>query len=157
MKSDLLIIMFPIDVIHAIVYSFLLLNTDLHVALGDYKRMSQAAFIKNTMDAISSGTSPASMRSNSSVGSFDFIPLERILTNSSDISAQSSIDAQSIESSAPMPRNLSCLSFGSKTWQHEIKSLLKQMYSSIRKLNLQISLHLPLQSAATIIIVLVLL
>lgn len=157
MKSDLLIIMFPIDVIHAIVYSFLLLNTDLHVAQGDYKRMSQAAFIKNTMDAISSGTSPASMRSNSSVRSFDFIPLERILTNSSDISAQSSIDAQSIESSAPMPRNLSCLSFGSKTWQHEIKSLLKQMYSSIRKLNLQISLHLPLQSVATIIIVLVLL
>jgi hypothetical protein len=42
------------DVIHAIVYSLVLLNTDLHIAQGERKKMSRPAFIRNTMDAIRS-------------------------------------------------------------------------------------------------------
>ena len=40
-----------IDVVHAVVYSILLLNTDLHVAQGDHKKMSRSAFVRNTMNA----------------------------------------------------------------------------------------------------------
>ncbi|KAI8338090.1 hypothetical protein BC941DRAFT_424572 [Chlamydoabsidia padenii] len=42
------------DVVYAVVYSLLLLNTDLHVAQGNHHRMSKQDFIKNTMLAIHS-------------------------------------------------------------------------------------------------------
>ncbi|CEG72491.1 hypothetical protein RMATCC62417_08043 [Rhizopus microsporus] len=41
-----------IDTVYAVVYSLLLLNTDLHVAQGNYTRMTRQAFIKNTMTTI---------------------------------------------------------------------------------------------------------
>jgi Sec7-like guanine-nucleotide exchange factor len=41
-----------LDVVYAVVYSLLLLNTDLHVAQGNHHRMSKQEFIKNTMLAI---------------------------------------------------------------------------------------------------------
>jgi hypothetical protein len=37
------------DVVYAVVYSLLLLNTDLHVAQGSHTRMTRSAFVKNTM------------------------------------------------------------------------------------------------------------
>ncbi|CAO3644374.1 unnamed protein product [Mucor hiemalis] len=117
-----------VDIVHAIVYSLLLLNTDLHVAQGDYKKMSQSEFIKNTIDAISTG-SPAVTRVRS-FHSFDWVPLQRTPTYCSDSSSRSSICARSLDSS--MPRNLSTLSIGSKTWESEIKNMLKHMYSNIR-------------------------
>ncbi|KAI8331249.1 hypothetical protein BC941DRAFT_505963 [Chlamydoabsidia padenii] len=40
------------DVVYAVVYSLLLLNTDLHVAQGNYARMTKQAFVKNTMSTI---------------------------------------------------------------------------------------------------------
>ncbi|KAI7863476.1 hypothetical protein BDF14DRAFT_1843492 [Spinellus fusiger] len=40
------------DVVYAIVYSLLLLNTDLHVAQGNYHRMTRSEFVRNTMAAI---------------------------------------------------------------------------------------------------------
>ncbi|KAG1472849.1 hypothetical protein G6F56_001297 [Rhizopus delemar] len=40
------------DTVYAIVYSILLLNTDLHVAQGNYTRMTRQVFIKNTMTTI---------------------------------------------------------------------------------------------------------
>lgn len=40
------------DTVYAVVYSLLLLNTDLHVAQGTYTRMSRQAFVKNTMSTI---------------------------------------------------------------------------------------------------------
>ncbi len=36
----------------AVVYSLLLLNTDLHVAQGNYTRMTRQTFIRNTMSTI---------------------------------------------------------------------------------------------------------
>lgn len=41
-----------LDVVYAVVYSLLLLNTDLHVAQGTYARMTKQAFVKNTMSTI---------------------------------------------------------------------------------------------------------
>lgn len=38
--------------VYAVVYSLLLLNTDLHVAQGNYARMTKQAFVKNTMSTI---------------------------------------------------------------------------------------------------------
>ncbi|KAI9244054.1 hypothetical protein EDC94DRAFT_629959 [Helicostylum pulchrum] len=102
------------DVIHAIVYSLLLLNTDLHVAQGDYKKMSQSSFIKNTISAIPMQSGNTCIKSCSS--------LHRTTSNTGDVSAQS----------YTMPRNISTLSVGSKNWESEIKSMLKQMYTSIR-------------------------
>ncbi|KAI9268770.1 hypothetical protein BY458DRAFT_511027 [Sporodiniella umbellata] len=40
------------DTVYAIVYSLLLLNTDLHVAQGSYTRMTRQVFVKNTMSTI---------------------------------------------------------------------------------------------------------
>ncbi|KAL0097606.1 hypothetical protein J3Q64DRAFT_1652380 [Phycomyces blakesleeanus] len=40
------------DIVYAVVYSLLLLNTDLHVAQGNYARMTRQAFVKNTMSTI---------------------------------------------------------------------------------------------------------
>ncbi|KAG2171768.1 hypothetical protein INT43_008148, partial [Umbelopsis isabellina] len=37
------------DVVYAVVYSLLLLNTDLHVAQGSHTRMTRSAFVRNTM------------------------------------------------------------------------------------------------------------
>lgn len=37
---------------YAVVYSLLLLNTDLHVAQGNYTRMTRQAFVRNTMSTI---------------------------------------------------------------------------------------------------------
>lgn len=41
-----------LDVVYAVVYSVLLLNTDLHVAQGNYSRMTRQEFIRNTMAAV---------------------------------------------------------------------------------------------------------
>ncbi|KAK4520976.1 60S ribosomal protein L26A [Mucor velutinosus] len=40
------------DIVYTVVYSLLLLNTDLHVAQGNYTRMTRQAFVKNTMSTI---------------------------------------------------------------------------------------------------------
>lgn len=37
---------------YAVVYSLLLLNTDLHVAQGNHARMTRSEFIRNTMSTI---------------------------------------------------------------------------------------------------------
>ncbi|KAI7889408.1 uncharacterized protein EV154DRAFT_553049 [Mucor mucedo] len=128
------------DVVHAIVYSLLLLNTDLHVAQGDYKKMSRSAFVKNTMNAIHAQLeTPAAEvddhRSSSglSFGSLDWIPLQRTSSNQSALSTKSSNYAASIDSNTSIhSRHFPSWTLGSKAWQIEVKSLLKQMYSSIR-------------------------
>lgn len=40
------------DIVYAVVYSLLLLNTDLHVAQGNHARMTRSEFIRNTMSTI---------------------------------------------------------------------------------------------------------
>ncbi|CAO3679790.1 unnamed protein product [Rhizopus stolonifer] len=40
------------DVVYAVVYSLLLLNTDLHVAQGKHVRMTRSEFVRNTMSTV---------------------------------------------------------------------------------------------------------
>ncbi|KAI8879535.1 SEC7-like protein [Backusella circina FSU 941] len=115
------------DIVHTLVYSMLLLNTDLHVAQGDYKKMSRVAFVKNTMYAITSqieGCSPEfeqEQRKSTSLQSFDWIPLQRTSSNQSASSTASS-----------MSYDASALVFGSKAWQTQLKMILKQIHNGIR-------------------------
>ena len=121
------------------------MNTDLHVAQGDYKKMSRSEFIKNTMEAIYSQLDTPALgeecmlsddhrASDLSSQSLDWVPLQRTPSNQSAFSSRSSVYAQSLDSS--IPRNLSSWTFGSKSWQIEIKDLLKQMYSNIRHIQI---------------------
>ncbi|KAI9254890.1 hypothetical protein BY458DRAFT_520605 [Sporodiniella umbellata] len=52
------------DVVYAVVYSLLLLNTDLHVAQGKHARMTRSEFIKNTMATLSEQEESAGQRSS---------------------------------------------------------------------------------------------
>ncbi|KAG2232358.1 hypothetical protein INT48_007373, partial [Thamnidium elegans] len=118
-----------INVVYTIVYSILLLNTDLHVAQGDYKKMSQSAFVKNTINAISHNTL-ADFSYSPFAQSFDWTPLQRNLSNTSDVSIRSSAYTRSFDSG--IPHNLSFISSESKSWEMQIKIMLKQMYSQVR-------------------------
>lgn len=44
--------LFIADIVYAVVYSLLLLNTDLHVAQGSHARMTRSEFIRNTMSTV---------------------------------------------------------------------------------------------------------
>ncbi|KAI8389288.1 hypothetical protein BD560DRAFT_430263 [Blakeslea trispora] len=128
------------DAVHAIVYSLMLLNTDLHVAQGDYKRMTRSAFVRNTMDAIYNQLSiPTGIDENSvieehkgnaiSFSTFEWSNLQRTPSSSSNFSSRSSTYTPSLDSSISSG---SQITIGSKSWQLEVKNLLKQMYSNIR-------------------------
>ncbi|KAI9348322.1 Pleckstrin homology domain-containing protein [Pilaira anomala] len=97
--------------------------------------MSRSAFVKNTMSAIHAQleTPAADMddhrtSSGLSFQSLDWIPLQRTSSNQSAFSTRSSTYApSSIDSGISRPSPM-----GSKSWQVEVKSLLKQMYTSLR-------------------------
>ncbi|KAG1453851.1 hypothetical protein G6F56_007468 [Rhizopus delemar] len=122
-----------IDVVYSIVYSLLLLNTDLHVAQGDYKKMTRAEFTNNTMNAIHTQVGAPAYTEDEQV--FDEhrhasgISLRRTPSDQSTVSANSIGCTASVDS---MPRNLSSWTLGSKSWDIEIRNSLKQMYTSIR-------------------------
>jgi hypothetical protein len=114
------------DIVHTIVYSMLLLNTDLHVAQGDYKKMSRVAFVKNTMYAITSQIDCYVPEKSTSFQSLDWIPLQRTPSNQSASSIASSTCLSSMTCDA------SALVFGSQAWQAQLKLILKQIYNGIR-------------------------
>ncbi|KAI8336753.1 Pleckstrin homology domain-containing protein [Chlamydoabsidia padenii] len=149
------------DIIHAIVYSLVLLNTDLHVVKGERKKMSRPAFIRNTMDAIRSQLKQSqdnnipildqNNKSNISAVSLDDDKLASgISTHSqtlkhewSDLKrtpscrsaySQSSSYSGKISSTfdGATTTLISSASFGSTKWQNELESFLKQLYTSVR-------------------------
>lgn len=85
--------------------------------------MSQTAFVKNTINTISANA-PAYFGSSSS----DWSPLQRVSTNTSDASS-----SYTHSYSSSVPRNLSFISSESKSWEMEIKVILKQMYQQVRQ------------------------
>ncbi|KAG0174832.1 hypothetical protein DFQ30_002455 [Apophysomyces sp. BC1015] len=130
------------DIIHAIVYSILLLNTDLHVAQGERKKMSRSAFVRNTMSAVRAQYSNESLgddclltdehkTSSITFQSADRVcshELKRTPSSRSSCSTQSCrLPALSLDLSPPH-----IYSFGSKAWHQEIETSLKQIYTSIR-------------------------
>jgi len=54
------ILTFPLDIVHAVAYSLLLLNTDLHVA-DLTTRMSRNQFVRNTLTAIQMQLEPSAL------------------------------------------------------------------------------------------------
>lgn len=58
----------PLDIVHAVSYSLLLLNTDLHVA-DLVSRMSKNQFVRNTLTAIQTQLEPTPIESSSDVTS----------------------------------------------------------------------------------------
>ncbi|KAF7731518.1 hypothetical protein EC973_009282 [Apophysomyces ossiformis] len=139
------------DIIHAIVYSLLLLNTDLHVAQGERKKMSRSAFVRNTMNAIRAQCSNESfgedclLTDDHKTSSITFQSADRVCSHElkrtpssrSSCSTQSCrLPALSLDLSSPYP-----YCFGNKMWHQEIEASLKRivvtkslqhMYSSIR-------------------------
>ncbi|CEG79109.1 hypothetical protein RMATCC62417_13615 [Rhizopus microsporus] len=59
-----------VDIIHAVSYSLLLLNTDLHVVSEQGSRMTRSSFVKNTMDTVQSLRFPHLHSQRQRVGSF---------------------------------------------------------------------------------------
>lgn len=45
-------LLFSVDVIHAVAYSLLLLNTDLYILSDKAKKMTRSGFVKNTMETV---------------------------------------------------------------------------------------------------------
>ncbi|CAO3702226.1 unnamed protein product [Rhizopus stolonifer] len=98
------------DIVHSIVYSLLLLNTDLHVAQGNYKKMSRTEFVNNTMNAIHAQLDP----------------------EENPLSVYSSSTSTLTLSYYPYIESLANQTIGSKCWDTDIRNLLKQMYVNIR-------------------------
>ncbi|KAG1307474.1 hypothetical protein G6F64_006789 [Rhizopus arrhizus] len=80
------------DVVYAVVYSLLLLNTDLHVAQGKHVRMTRSEFIRNTMSTV--------------------------------------LDQKEHEESLGNRRPQSD---DHRTWEMEVESYLKEMYTSVKQ------------------------
>ncbi|RUS19054.1 Pleckstrin homology domain-containing protein [Jimgerdemannia flammicorona] len=92
------------DVVYAVVYSVLLLNTDLHVAQGNYTKMSRLAFIKNTMNVLRDQPDP-------------FVdPLAP------------EYDQPAPQPAAPKPDKPE----QSKEWELEMEAMLKEIYVSVK-------------------------
>lgn len=115
-----------IDVVHAVAYSLLLLNTDLHV-LGDWStKMTKSKFIKNTMDTIQSITnirrrcaSLVSVDENSPTTTISFFQHDE----DSPISSGSSLSSYGGVIDALRSRKNT--SNSRKNWLMEIESILK--------------------------------
>ncbi|KAI9313290.1 hypothetical protein BX666DRAFT_1981596 [Dichotomocladium elegans] len=110
------------DVVHAIVYSLVLLNTDLHVAQGDHRKMSQNAFIRNTINAVQ-----AHLDENSCDAPVA-IDVQRNRTSFFLSSIRLDEDEQ-VSSSSTVKGSPS---LGSREWMLEVEALLRDMYTSIR-------------------------
>ncbi|KAI8355405.1 hypothetical protein B0O80DRAFT_449191 [Mortierella sp. GBAus27b] len=148
------------DVVHAITYSILLLNTDLHIVQQSSK-MSKSAFLKNTLQAIQSQSQQASSDDASSImtGSMSTLGLPLTITGESLYSSSSSFKKRppSVKSWKSGQSQQSAIGqilsghhhghsskmgtdakanggYGNgKWWQQELESLLKDMYSAVKQ------------------------
>lgn len=113
-----------IDVVHAVAYSLLLLNTDLHVVDGT--KMTKSKFIKNTMDTIQSMNS-SRQRCTSIVSSTDESSSPTTIHDEySPISSGSSMSSHGgvIDALRAWKSN-NTYSRSNKAWLMEIESILK--------------------------------
>jgi len=155
----------PVDVVHAISYSLILLNTDLHIADLE-TRMTRAQFVKNTLPAVKSiaenpFSEPSSEPTKStSVASSQPPPqLSRTSTSynssaeqySSMITKSGSIRPTdnyasrpaSSASTPPFPfkgPRVEAIVLPNRSWEVEVEALLKDYFSSIRAQQLPASL-----------------
>jgi len=105
---------FSLDIVHAVAYSLLLLNTDLHVA-DLSSRMSRGQFVKNTMTAIQMQIRPHHSASISSDLTYD--------------DCSSSVRSPSFEGVEQVPR--SKRSDSSQSWNSVSKDIYPRAPSSM--------------------------
>lgn len=131
----------------------MLLNTDLHVAQGERKKMSRPAFVRNTMNAIqsqltqdtlilddpnSSNISAVSLDDDRLVGvqsqaiPHEWIDLKRTPSCRSTYSQTSSYSGKMSSSFDVTSSAFSSTPFGSLKWQNELESVLKVKCSCYR-------------------------
>ncbi|CAI2169499.1 11115_t:CDS:10 [Funneliformis geosporum] len=116
------------DIVHAVAYSILLLNTDLHVAQVTSK-MSRSQFVRNTIAAIHHAQACTAAQ-NSNEDDQSTITSETTVTSSTTRPRRSG----SIKSWRSNPNsNLTNTSFIlGRHWDSEVEVLLKEMYSAIK-------------------------
>lgn len=122
-----------IDIVHAVAYSILLLNTDLHVAQVASK-MSRAQFVRNTMSAIYHAQATVIAQNNNESYEDDQSTITSVETSTTGTSATTRPRRSgSIKSWRSNPNSsLTNSSFASRQFNSEIESLLKEMYSAIK-------------------------
>ncbi|GAC73793.1 guanine nucleotide exchange factor [Moesziomyces antarcticus T-34] len=81
------------DVIHSVVFSILLLNTDLHIAELQ-ERMTRQQFVRNTLSAIAESSSDAPVSSGMDDSRSSFSTAHVDMTRSADAAAHSTTPAQ---------------------------------------------------------------
>ncbi|KAG4095179.1 hypothetical protein H8356DRAFT_1427340 [Neocallimastix lanati (nom. inval.)] len=118
------------DVTHSIVYSLVLLNTDLHIVYNDNpnKKMTKKEFLKNTMTLLESMTDEP-FSSSQKIKSANIPNLNR----RSFFASPSSSSPQPF-ASMTLPRNFTTESPESKQkrWKKQMEQLLGDLYNSIR-------------------------
>ncbi|CAG8735244.1 13455_t:CDS:10, partial [Gigaspora margarita] len=125
------------DIVHAIAYSLLLLNTDLHIAQVSSK-MSRSQFVRNTMAAIHAQVNQA-MQSPTESYEDDQSTITSVDTN---VTSSTSVTARprrsgSIKSwRSNTNSSMASLTFipnsFSRQWDSELEALLKEIYAAIK-------------------------
>ncbi|RHZ47767.1 hypothetical protein Glove_567g29 [Diversispora epigaea] len=124
------------DIVHAVAYSILLLNTDLHVAQVSNK-MSRTQFVRNTMSAVHTQITSIATQNNNNNDAYEddqstITSLETNTTIGTSTTARprrsSSIKSWRSNSNLSMAN----LSFWSRQWETELENLLKETYNSIK-------------------------
>jgi len=117
------------DVTHSIVYSLVLLNTDLHIVYNDNpnKKMTKKEFLKNTMTLLESMTK------------FESTPPKpsQIKRKSAFIPTTRAYDSPPLEyahfNTASLPRNFNEYQESKqKRWKRQMEQLLGELYNSIK-------------------------
>ncbi|CAG8465007.1 11089_t:CDS:10 [Cetraspora pellucida] len=122
------------DIVHAIAYSLLLLNTDLHVAQVSTK-MSRQQFVRNTMAAIHAQINLAMQESYEDDQS-TITSVDTNVTSSTSITARPRRSGSIKSWRSNTNSSMTSLSFippsFSRQWDSELESLLKDIYTVIK-------------------------
>ncbi|KAJ2524717.1 hypothetical protein GGI11_000611 [Coemansia sp. RSA 2049] len=116
------------DVAHAVTYSTLLLNTDLHIAdIRPSDRMTKSRFVRNTIDTIAQFQSTTTTVTATATGSGHSQPdtVSRAQTDSSEMPPQlPELDLSKMSSESLRKQSLSQLNGGAATPQSAVSRLL---------------------------------
>ncbi|KAI9231498.1 MAG: hypothetical protein BYD32DRAFT_441774 [Podila humilis] len=131
------------DVVHAITYSILLLNTDLHIVQQSTK-MSRSAFVKNTLQTVQAQIQ-SSERPSEDLGSSHGLSLTRTGTGELSVNGaggkkrtpsvkswKSGQSHQSRSSKMGADPKANGGHGNGKYWMNELESLLKDIYSTVK-------------------------
>ncbi|KAG0034480.1 hypothetical protein BGZ81_004512 [Podila clonocystis] len=131
------------DVVHAITYSILLLNTDLHI-VQQSTRMSRSAFVKNTLQTVQAQIQSTD-RPSEDLGSTHGLSLTRTGTGELSVNGaggkkrtpsvkswKSGQSHQSRSSKMGMDPKANGGHGNGKYWMNELESLLKDIYSTVK-------------------------